>query len=149
MATKIILRRRGLALVPEHEADIDLIRRIPRGAEVMVEIRQPRNLQHHKLFRALLAKVIEAGAPFQNDDALLFWIKHKLGFVDRMLCPDGTVLEMPKSTNFESMDQTKFRQFFEQAIELICTEVIPGLEVSALVAEIREMLAPTREMESA
>lgn len=142
--TEIILRRVGLALVPQDVESIDAVSAIPCGAEVMVKVRRPRNPRHHRLFRALLSKVVEAGAPFRNADALLAFIKVGLGRYDSVLGPSGQIIAMPHSTSFESMGQDEFRRFFEEAVDLICTEIMPGLPVADLVNEIRDMLAPNQ-----
>jgi hypothetical protein len=41
----------------------------------------------------------------------------------------------PRSTNFDSMDEIEFREYLDRALEVICTEIIPGLDIRALKAE--------------
>jgi hypothetical protein len=61
-----------------------------------------------------------------------------------VLAPDGELFTMQKSTAFEAMDQIEFKRFFNDAAEVICTEILPGISKQELADEIREMLAPSQ-----
>jgi hypothetical protein len=142
MATKIIMRRRGSALVAEDQEAFEALASIPRDAEVMVEIRRPRNIRQHRLFRAMLSKVIEAGAQFHNADALLAWLKVALGRYDSVMGPSGQMFQIVHSSSFESMDQIEFRRFFEECADVICQHILPGVSEQDIAREVYEMLAP-------
>lgn len=120
------------ALYPAEERAADVNGTIADGDEVMIEIRRPRNLKHHKKFFKLLSIVLENQDLFKTNEQLLTFIKRGIGHVDEY----GEV----KSIAFEKMDQTEFNEFYKKSVDFICMEVIPGMDHEALMAEVEHFL---------
>ena len=133
---RVFLRGVGAVLVPTDTTSGDALDGLKNLAFVKVDIKADRSLPHHRLFRALLQKVVEAGANYVSADALLVAIKEAQGYYDTVQALDGNVIRVVKSTSFEAMDQAEFRQFFERSIQLICEHILPGIEPSDLKDEI-------------
>ena len=64
--------------------------------------------------------------------------------VQEMILLDGSVALRPRSTSFVEMDLAEFAKFFDDAMEIISTQVIPGMDVNALLAEGRRSVSPDR-----
>lgn len=108
--------RSGNSLVPEMEYDINALEGIPQGHRVKIEIREWRNHSRLRAYWAMLHDVIEAaGANDLSAERLHQVIKLKNGCVDLISLPDGTVVSIPGSINFEKMDETEFVGFFRKA----------------------------------
>lgn len=144
MATEAFLCRRGVSLVPTDEESEDAIRALPEGELVRCKIVRPRNPKRHRLWRTLLDRVVKAGAPYPDADALNFALKVALGRADLILGLDGKVYLRPWSTSFNEMEEATFVKFFDAAINLVCEQVLPGCDREDLVKEIFEMIEDKR-----
>jgi hypothetical protein len=51
----------------------------------------------------------------------------------------------PQSIAFEAMGQDAFRAFVEKGLNIICTEILPGIDSDQLRAEIDAMIGPDEE----
>ena len=136
----ILVYRSGSTLVPADRMAAEDIERLSASKPISLEARQPRSLPQHRLLFALLRKVVE-NMDGVTEHALLSWLKVKLGYVEHMPLGFGKSYAAPTSISFASMDQGAFQAFFDGAVDLICTQVIPGLDKPALLQEVNAMLA--------
>jgi hypothetical protein len=127
------------SLVPQDQAGIDLLAKIPLGEDVAVKLMRDRSLPQHKLFFAVLRYVAEA-SEWQTAERLLVALKLRLGRFDLMKMPSGKVVPVPDSIAFSAMTQDGFQDFMDQSIALICSEVLPDMDSDRLIAEAQAML---------
>ncbi len=144
-----IMMRRGVGrgrytLIPVDERAADAIGRMPEGDAIGVRIMRKRSLPQHNLFWAILDHVAKATA-FENAERLLVALKIRLGRYDLMQMPNGRVVPVPQSISFGQMTGAEFTDFFDQAIALICSEVVPGTDSEALVSKFDVMLSPAND----
>jgi hypothetical protein len=66
---------------------------------------------------------------------VLTWLKIRLGYVEKIQFHGTQVWWQTKSISFNSMGQDEFSQFFNDSIDLICFEILPGMDPETLVAE--------------
>lgn len=137
----IVMRRQRLSLVPVTEQDAELLAAVPFGRDVSVTVgRVTRSLRHHRWFMALLAKVVENSTFYRSTDHLLLYLKQALGLYEDVTMHDGVVVVRFKSISFASMDQTEYGQFVNRALDVIVSEIIPGINRDELVREVESML---------
>ncbi len=138
---KALFRRalRSLEPDPADEGAAELMRSIRLGECVSVEVKRPRNIQHHRLFFALLNLVFENQEHFKTVDELRFALCIAIGHADPVVTRSGTHMK-PRSISFGKMDQAEFNTFFDRAVNFICTEVLPGMDSEALRNEVEEMI---------
>lgn len=92
------------------------------GTDVLVKLRQPRNLKHHRLYWALMKLVAECAPAWNNAEAVHQWTKFRLGMYRAVEVVRGTVVIEWESTDFAAMDQTRFTAHFDAAIAEIAME---------------------------
>lgn len=122
---------------------------IPNGTAVTVDVKRPRNVNHHRLFFSLLSichdQVDHAKWPTREN--LLDTVKIALGITEPLVMLDGTVVARPGSISFASMDQDAFAAFFNRFCDLVCRIIIPGMDPGALRDQVAEMVGlPPPEM---
>ena len=139
--TDFYLTKRIGGLIPSDPITADLVSKLPFGATIKAKVSKPRNPKHHAKIWALMTKVVEAGAPFPTAESLMFYIKVRTGHCDMVQGIRGHKFPMPRSISFAAMDQTAFSAFYDAAVKVICTEVLPGLTDGELMAEINQMVA--------
>lgn len=110
-----------------------------KGKRCMVNVHVPRNLRHHRLFFYLVQKLLDGGAWHGTKESFEDYIKIATHHVRTVIEPgSGKVYFIPDSIDFASMDQPKFRRFFDRAIYVVCERLVPGQNWEALRDEIIE-----------
>jgi hypothetical protein len=118
-----------MCLTPDCVDAAEWLKKTKLEACVMIEPRRPRNAGHHKKLFALLRLARDNWPVETTTNALLGLIKLKTGHCDPIHGKDGIVY-IPRSINFESMDETEFCPFYDSAIQLI--SVALGVSVEDL-----------------
>ena len=138
------LRPGALALMPSDSQTGQMLKRFGRGTVISTsQPRRPRNEKHHRKFFALLGLVWE-GTNLQDRfpvrENLLDALKHELGYVETFATIKGEILLKPKSIAFESMPQDQFEEFYDAAVEIIVTQLVPGLNRRDLERQVDDLL---------
>jgi len=123
----------GIAcLVPDCRDAEEWLQKTKLHQGVLIDPRRPRNIQHHKKLFALLDLAVDNWPQAITQETLLGAIKIKAGHYTELRTCDG-VMQIPKSINFESMDQGAFNPFYDKAVELI--SIVLGVDVETLNQE--------------
>ena len=85
----------------------------------LVQVRYPRNPKFHRLYWAALQSVVESTGAWLTKEQLHNWVKVELGFYETAEIAPGVVVTEWLSTNFWSMGERQFRNFFEHAMVAI------------------------------
>jgi hypothetical protein len=139
---KFLCRKELGKLVPVDEAGADAMRKIKHGSIVQIEMKQPRNVQHHRLYWALVTKVWE-NLPeeiYPDAETLHERLKVAAGIRTEFTLPDGTRGFIPGSIAFHKMDQAEFSAFYDRVCDLIAKHFLPGVSVEDLKAEVEQMI---------
>lgn len=125
-------------LVPNCRDAEDWLAKTKLSQGVLLDPRRPRNIQHHRKLFALLNLAIDnwpeiPEAPSVTTKSLLGLIKLRTGYADPIMSADG-IEWIPRSINFESMDQQEFEPFYDKAIELIALAL--GVNPETLDSEV-------------
>ena len=102
---------------------------------------RPRNPQHHRLYWAMLGMVVDNTDQFDDAEQLHFMLKVAIGHVRPFINEKGAVFYEPKPTDFASMGQDDFSEYYDRCVRVICSRVIPGMKDEDLKAEVLEMVA--------
>ena len=138
-----ILMRRTLSghLAPVDDMGREVMDRVGTSGPVMVEIRKPRNVGHHRKFFALLSLIYQNQSRYKSVEELLDAMKVMLGHCIVMRLRNGREVAVPKSIAFHTMDQIAFDEFWERAVKLVCEEILPRVSRVDLEREIRDLVA--------
>lgn len=117
----------------------DILSNIPNGAQVMVEIKRPRNIKHHRMWWALCQLIADNSERYKSAEDVSDMLKVGGGHCKRFEISDGRVVYVPKSISFASMDQTAFSGLWERVIAYVCSHVIRGLDESDIKREVEEI----------
>ena len=136
MATEVIMRRTGEALFPVSADGAELLSNVSESRDVKVVIKQARHPEHHRKFFALLSRVQEnCDERYPTVEHLLIGLKYATGHVDTIESKKGTFL-IPRRIDFSNMSQDEFQPFYDKCIEVICCEILPGLDDADLEREL-------------
>ena len=124
------------------EAGEEAMRRIGHGELVMVEMKRPRNVRHHRMFWALMTLVWEQmdNERYPTVEDFVAAVKIAAGLRTRIELPNGDVGFIPGSIAFHRFDQAEFDAFYERVCHLISRHFLPGVESGDLRREVSIMI---------
>jgi len=134
---KAFFRRTMTGLISESDDGNAILRGIKIGQSVMVEVTKPRNIQHHRLYWALVAKI--ARSIDVEPDNVSDVLKLRTGHFSTVNTKSGPV-QLPRSISFASMDQAAFTGFFERCCNVIATEWLPHMTAGQVQVEVLDMM---------
>lgn len=137
---EIAMRRSGARLMPvdDHSAE-DLIR-VPADRDVLVKIVSQRNMKLLRFLWALAGKVADACDWLHDKDDAMDELKIRARHVKYLVNPTtGEVRIVPKSLS--KIDGAALNRLANRMVYVICRDIVPGLDESALRAEIVSMIA--------
>ena len=138
--TLAFFRKRLGSLVPASPRAEAVMAKLKADDLVTVEVKQPRNLAHHRKFFALLDLIFENQQRFRTCDEMLVAIKVYMGVCNTMALKDGTAVRVPRSISFASMDQPEFERFYEMVLDVVAEHIIPGIDKPSLKQEVEAFL---------
>ena len=131
-----IFRKQLGALRPVDDIAQAMMRDIKDGEHVKLAVpKRPRNPRRHALYWALLTLVVRNTDHWPSTEALHFAMKIRMGLVDEIASVNGEVILRPKSTAFHAMSEAEFVAFLNRVVDVICTEIMPGLDPQTLRLE--------------
>lgn len=137
---KLMMRKQFDNLRAIDEPGTDALRKLKNGALVLVEVKQPRNPQHHRKLFAMLNIVLQNQDYYKSLDTLLSACKLATGHAEIIRTKRGDVA-IPKSISFTSLSQADFNAFYDAAVSWVVEEVIPKLSRADLEAEVAATLS--------
>ena len=139
MAT-LYVRRVGNSLHPDGADCAAVLSKLPFNRLLRVEIKQPRNVQFHRLYWALCARIGDAvGADSENISDLL---KIETGHCTLIRSKKYGELRLPASIAFAAMDADGFRDFFDRCVVAIYEQW--GISKPDILATIADLLDPPK-----
>lgn len=139
MVKFLAAKRADGGLHPMDDKGRDAVAKLARDKMVMVEVKQQRHLEHHRLYWVLMGLCWE-----QMDDPLR-WpdvedfsdsVKIMAGLRRTIWAPNGDVYYSPGSIAFHNMDQTVFAAFFDRVCDVIARDFLPGVSSQTLYDEV-------------
>jgi hypothetical protein len=104
-------------IIPATEHDVDVLRGVPAGTVFTAKTGKPRNLAHHRKYRALLAFIAAHHPTLRDPEAVAFVLKVRAGFCSTHITNDGEIVHVPRSTAFDECDQVDFDGFYRKCLD--------------------------------
>lgn len=129
---KIFLERRQFGWRGATEEDNSKFERLNKrmevaavGSAMVMEVKRPRNLVHHRKGMALLRYVFENQSKYKNIEDLLVELKLRCGHYQEHITLDGEIVLVPKSIAFSELDQDSFDELYEKMVQVAITHLLP------------------------
>ena len=136
---KIFCKKVNGVLAPLDDHDREALKKIRAGQIVQVEYKQPRNVQFHRKFFALMNLVFENQDRYEQFQYFLNEIKFRVGHADQQII-DGHVVFTPRSISFPAMDNTSFETFYSRAIDVVLAHFLQGMTAEDLDRYVQEII---------
>jgi len=126
-------------LVPESSYDAERLSRYKPGTVLEAALHEPRNRSLNGLFWKVM-EVAAENSDYPDSEALVIAIKIALLYVDEIRQFDGGVHIQPRSLS--DMDREGFQQFYNEALSVICSHIMPGTDPKDLEDEAKARMKP-------
>lgn len=122
---------------------------LPVGQTLGFSYRLPRSPAHHRLFFAKLNALLDRTEEFANIDKLRYWLTMGAGYFDLIPGFDGTPNAIPRSIDFDRMDEAEFSELHravdeflmtDRALETLWPELLPMQRLAMAESFVREFL---------
>lgn len=138
---RLLLRRTLSGFIPDDEASAELVRKFKVGETYKAEVTKPRNLKMHKRYWVLVTTVFQNCDQFASIDQCHQYLKLRAGHCTQVVSKaTGEVFLVPDSIAFDKMDDAAFMEFWQKITQVVCTEIIPGLNADDLAHELEKLL---------
>jgi len=129
----LIVKKPSGHFVPAYDSDRELARKVKAGTILELKITKARSAKFNRKFRAMIRQVHHLlpekyDKMYPTDDSLLVAVKVLVGHYDPYFMPDGTVLNVPRSISFRSMDEVEFEKFYSNAFDTCLKVFLPDLQ---------------------
>lgn len=116
----------------DHDAWLKFKRRLETmkpGTWLRMEWARPRHGKHHRKLFALLNLVAENSETYDTTEKALVAVKLVTGYAEPAIDPrTGELVQVPQSISYDAMDQDKFDQFYEAAIDGVLRYILTGMD---------------------
>lgn len=112
---------------PEAE---EYLQRFKVGTDFEAEVKFKRNGKHHRKGMAALRWVFDNQDRYTCFESFLITVKILTGYVDVHIMPGGEVYKVPRSINFDSMDELEFGKWKNEALTAVFEHFIPRMPKS-------------------
>jgi len=140
MAIEVLLVREGNRLAAADPISAEAISALKHKETFTASIRRQRNPKHHRKWWALLSIIFPHQNAFATVQDLNNAIKIGVGLFESGKTVDGLPWVSPKSISYAAMDQNAFEQFYDKAVDMILTRIVPTISRADLEAQVHEIL---------
>ena len=138
MSEKMLMQRWGDSLRPISKAAKEAFGKIPDREIVSVEVKTKRSEAQSALYWSILTKVAPHLDGIGNKDKLHLALKLALGKYDLMELK-GKAVPVPQSMS--DWSQKVQGGYFDEAMDLLCSTLLPKIGYDDLTREVVEMLS--------
>lgn len=128
----------GNTLRPHAAYDRESLDYLPRGKPVRVQVNNSRSNPRLRLYWVTLRQVVKNTEVFATDTALHKLLLVACGVTEPFIDLEGNITLQPSSIAFEAMLEDEFKAYFDRAMEVIATKIMPGVDLKLLLREARQ-----------
>lgn len=130
-------RKVGGVLKPSSLPTTRFMDELKDGREVLVSVRAPRNILHHRKLFALLEVTLTHSDAWATKETLLDDLKMATRlFTNCTSKLNGMSYPVPKSISFAAMPQQEFAEWFDKAMVVLADHL--GVDPETLLAEVEQ-----------
>ena len=134
----LIFRKSGGWLVPAEDPAVEWLRRRKDGAAVVMSPVQVVNAERRALFHVLCGIVAENHEELKTKDAVDEVVRHLTGHFEVVAWtpPNGKrmFIQRAKTVSY-ALPEDEFEAFFTRALEVIQSQLLPGVDIDELKKE--------------
>src|SRR5579859_4617623 len=129
------LRKTLSGFVPADEPSLEISRKFKLNEIYRADVVKPRSYKHHKLIFALLNLTYANQDMYDDFEMFRKAVAVAAGHVEELVTVDGEVIRLPRSINYDTLDEVEFTKV-SGAMMTVCCKVLKGIGADELEAEV-------------
>ena len=113
---------------------------VKSGGLVMCDFYSPKTLEAQRYLWGLVYKTFQNTDYWLNKDKAMDWFKVRVGFTKPGRDPDTGEWVQDRPDSLTRISEEELRRLTELIINVICTEILPGISRDDLRREVEEMI---------
>lgn len=139
--TTLVVRRFQGALWPVDRKGHELVAALPQGKPVPIRILGERSREQLALYWQILGQVVAAQGRWRTAEELHLALKVATGRIDVVQLLDGRLVKVPESVAVDQMSQDEFQAYFNDAMRIVCDEIMGGTSIEDLLGHTKDAAA--------
>lgn len=135
VVARLYVKKNLSGFVPADEPSLDLWRKYNLGEVYRADVVKPRSYKHHKLIMALLNLTYANQDMYDNFEMFRKAVAVAAGHVEELITVDAEVIKLPKSINYDTLDEIEFTKV-AGAMVTVCCRLLKGIGADELEAEV-------------
>ena len=132
---RLYLKKTLSGFVPADEPSLEVARKFKLNEVYRSDVVKPRSYQHHKLIMALLNLTYANQDLYTDFEMFRKAVAVAAGHVDELVTVEGEVLRLPRSINYDTLDEIEFTKV-AGAMMTVCCRLLKGIGADELEAEV-------------
>ena len=132
---RFYLRKTLSGFIPADEPSLEIARKFKLNEVYRADVVKPRSYQHHKLIMALLNLTYANQEMYEDFEMFRKAVAVAAGHVEEMVTVDGEIIRLPKSINYDTLDEIEFTAV-SGAMMTVCCRLLKGIGRDELEAEV-------------
>lgn len=132
---RMYLRKTLSGFVPADEPSLEVARKFKLNEVYRSDVTKPRSYRHHKLIMALLNLTYANQEMYSDFEMFRKAVAVAAGHVDELPTVDGEILRLPRSINYDTLDEIQFTTV-AGAMMTVCCRLLKGIGADELEAEV-------------
>lgn len=132
---RLYLRKTLSGFIPADEPSLEIARKYKLNEVYRADVVKPRSYAHHKLIMALLNLTFANQELYTNFEMFRKAVAVAAGHVDELVTVDGEIIKLPKSLNYDTLDEVEFTTV-SGAMMTVCCRLLKGIGAEELEAEV-------------
>lgn len=132
---RMYLKKTLSGFVPADEPSLEVARKFKLNDIYRADVVKPRSYQHHKLIMALLNLTYANQEMYSDFEQFRKAVAVAAGHVEELLTVDGEIIKLPRSINYDTLDEVEFTAV-AGAMMTVCCRLLKGIGAHELEAEV-------------
>lgn len=132
---RIYLRKTLSGFVPADEPSLEVARKFKLNEVYRSDVVKPRSYRHHKLIMALLNLTYANQEQYTDFEMFRKAVAVAAGHVDELVTVDGEIIRLPRSINYDTLDEIEFTKV-AGSMMTVCCRLLKGIGACELKAEV-------------
>jgi len=132
---RMYLKKSLSGFVPADEPSLEVARKFKLGEVYRGDVVKPRSYAHHKLIMALLNLTYANQDMYSDFEMFRKAVAVAAGHVEELVTVDGEVIRLPRSINYDTLDEIEFTKV-AGAMMTVCCRLLKGIGADELEAEV-------------
>lgn len=138
--SRIYLTKTLHGLIPADDDARDALKKYKPGETLAADVVKPREHRSLRRYWAMINLVLQNTDQFKSKEQLHQYLKIRAGHCTPIVSKaTGEVFYVPESIDYATLDENGFAQVWAKIVNVICEEILPGLDSEVMELEIQRV----------